>query len=617
MPTELTASTDFLLLRPEWSTRTARELVDQMEAGYVVARGPGPNCWRVWTQTKGLKLLDAIAEDEPVGSSPVFLNGPDIPTVEAGSDPDGWPDLCVVTEEDRLIGIHDAENSYRGVEVSRDLSMTYAGQTPEARSLEAVFPRRIGVGSSAKLVLTLTSEPGGLSSLGIDLPVGAEVEVVVQARGGLEVDGAGDGILTVSDDEMPPTLLFKILAKALGPARLRIFAFHNSCSLGKLDVAAQVVPIGGDGLETERTLSRPLGATVVGQPDLSLLIFENTQSGVTTFDIKLMAPGLGFNFKKYKPISFATDPSVYFRDIFDDIERLGKRRTDLPERLAARGCHLFEALLPADLQADLWNLRDRIESVQVQSEDPWIPWELLKLCGTTEEGFTEGPFLCEKYTLTRWVPGVSQKPLLSLSNMAVVVPGDSGLRFAAEELNDLIKLAGGERRVTKIPARFLQVRKALAQGVYDGFHFSGHGLADKGNPNRSSVRLEAGDEMSAEELCGVVANLGRARPLVFMNACQIGRTGMSLTDVGGWAFQFVRAGAGAFVGAYWSVYDRPAQRFAKAFYNCLLAGHSIGSAGREARAEIRADDDPTWLAYTVYADPAAAVGLGKEEPKEA
>jgi CHAT domain-containing protein len=178
-------------------------------------------------------------------------------------------------------------------------------------------------------------------------------------------------------------------------------------------------------------------------------------------------------------------------------------------------------------------------------------------------------------------------------------------------------LASGDRRVTKIPARFLHVRKALAQGVYDGFHFSGHGLAGEGDPNRSAVRLEAGEEMSAEELCGVVANLGKAKPLVFMNACQIGRTGMSLTDVGGWASQFLRAGAGAFVGAYWSVYDSPARGFASAFYTRLLAGNSVGAAARAARAEVRVDDDPTWLAYTVYADPAAVIGRGKEGPKDA
>jgi hypothetical protein len=33
----------------------------------------------------------------------------------------------------------------------------------------------------------------------------------------------------------------------------------------------------------------------------------------------------------------------------------------------------------------------------------------------------------------------------------------------------------------------------------------------------------------------------------------------------------------------------------------------IGDAVREARAAVRAGGDPTWLAYTVFADPLARV----------
>ena len=42
----------------------------------------------------------------------------------------------------------------------------------------------------------------------------------------------------------------------------------------------------------------------------------------------------------------------------------------------------------------------------------------------------------------------------------------------------------------------------------------------------------------------MVANLGLAKPLVVLNACQIGRSAMSLTDIGGWAARFLRAGGG-------------------------------------------------------------------------
>jgi CHAT domain-containing protein len=82
---------------------------------------------------------------------------------------------------------------------------------------------------------------------------------------------------------------------------------------------------------------------------------------------------------------------------------------------------------------------------------------------------------------------------------------------------------------------------------------------------------------------------------------------MSLTGAGGFAQRFLEAGAGAFIGTYWSVYDQPAIDFAKATYNRLLAGTPIARAVKEARNQIQSSGDATWLAYTVFADPLSAV----------
>jgi CHAT domain-containing protein len=84
---------------------------------------------------------------------------------------------------------------------------------------------------------------------------------------------------------------------------------------------------------------------------------------------------------------------------------------------------------------------------------------------------------------------------------------------------------------------------------------------------------------------------------------------MSLTGIGGWAKRFLEAGAGAFIGAYWSVYDEPAEKFTEAFYPLLLGGTPIGEAVKSARAAIKPLGDPTWLAYTIFADPLAAVQI--------
>src|SRR3712207_8114333 len=41
---------------------------------------------------------------------------------------------------------------------------------------------------------------------------------------------------------------------------------------------------------------------------------------------------------------------------------------------------------------------------------------------------------CEAFEVTRWIPGVARRPRLTLNNLAVVAPRDSGLGSARKEL---------------------------------------------------------------------------------------------------------------------------------------------------------------------------------------
>jgi CHAT domain-containing protein len=171
----------------------------------------------------------------------------------------------------------------------------------------------------------------------------------------------------------------------------------------------------------------------------------------------------------------------------------------------------------------------------------------------------------------------------------------------------MLSLDDASRKVTQLSATFASVHEALASGRYDGWHFTGHGAARTGSSDRAGIFLQGEDPFTPLDLSGAAANVGLATPLVFLNACQVGRGGMSLTGIGGWARRFLDAGAGAFIGTYWSVYDTPAFDFAKEFYRALLNGRGIGQAAMEARLAIRDRGDPTWLSYTIFADPTATL----------
>lgn len=359
-------------------------------------------------------------------------------------------------------------------------------------------------------------------------------------------------------------------------------------------------------------------------PDLNLLITEERAGHDLLLHFRLTTADdrLGDNLTPHGPIALRVPPSRFFHQFFEEID--ASRRPASPSRLlgdpegradraplasdrrlAARGLRLFREVLPPSLRDRLWQLRDRLSTVLIQSEEPWIPWELCKLQGRAAGRTVEGPFFAEAFELARWLPGVSFRSIPRLGAVALVQPADSNLPASARESAYLQSLAGPNRRVEPIPATTLDVQDAMAGARFDAWHFTGHGVHRHDDPERSAILLESGDRLTPEDLGGIVGNLGMAQPLIFLNACQTGLVGSSLTDLGGWAAAFLRHGASAFLGASWQVDDAAACRFARSFYSSLLAGQPIARAVRLARLAIRRPGDPSWLAYTLFAHPDA------------
>jgi CHAT domain-containing protein len=175
----------------------------------------------------------------------------------------------------------------------------------------------------------------------------------------------------------------------------------------------------------------------------------------------------------------------------------------------------------------------------------------------------------------------------------------------------------GARAVTATPNG---VERLLRGGNFDLLHFSGHGAARADNIADAQVLLKGrrrGNVVTHEFLSAtdVSENLDWADPsvggpLVVLNACQTGRVGELFTTVGGFATAFLNAGASAFVSCLWSVHEEPARVFVESLYEELLKGTPISRASAVARAAAREADDPTWLAYVVYARPDAVLATG-------
>lgn len=335
------------------------------------------------------------------------------------------------------------------------------------------------------------------------------------------------------------------------------------------------------------------------EPDLTLHVLERPGGRRKLFELLLTArdPGLGFNQHPFGIVGLEASPEVFFRHHFKEVEEQGGVRS--------LGAYLSAQLLRPDLRKTLSGLRHRGKTLQIISADPWIPWEILRIEDSPESREVDGPCLAEAFALTRWLPSKRQTGYLPLSRMAAVVPRDSGLDHAEDEWQDLERLAANGRQVERIPARLHEIEKAFRSGVYDGWHFTSHGFFQESAPDLSAIWLEGNEKLTPVHLGAEASRMGVAHPLVFLNACHTGQSGLSLTGVGGWAFQFVSARAGAFLGTLWPIRDSRSRDFARAFYSGFLGGLPLGEAVRAARQAIRSETDPTWLAYTVFGNPLA------------
>jgi CHAT domain-containing protein len=276
-------------------------------------------------------------------------------------------------------------------------------------------------------------------------------------------------------------------------------------------------------------------------------------------------------------------------------------------RLQEIGWELYEQLFTPQLRQAYRALRQlRVQepnlSLLIVSDEPWIPWEMVL---PHEADLPAEDFLCAQFRMTRWLDGRGLPDGLNVSNAQVVVP-QSNLPsvkmeqdFFSQQLPPTVGFSGQWLDTAS------QVKDALRQGSNHWFHFACHGDFDYARPDESALQLQ-GDSLTPSQIVGPMrTGVAASRPLVFLNACHTAEAAFSLTRMGGWAERFVRAGASAFIGSLWEVNDVLAAEFAIKFYDEMLAGQTLGDAFHAARIHIRELDEanPTWLAYTLYADP--------------
>lgn len=133
-----------------------------------------------------------------------------------------------------------------------------------------------------------------------------------------------------------------------------------------------------------KTLRRSqVGLAMAARPNepAVLRIYEIVESGKVTlrFDLACVDPNIAVSESRTLPGGFSRD--VYVAEIFKGIETSWLATNRLYDqflaRLQANGIVMANELLPDKVREALWTHREAIRAIQVISEEPFIPWELL------------------------------------------------------------------------------------------------------------------------------------------------------------------------------------------------------------------------------------------------
>ena len=439
------------------------------------------------------------------------------------------------------------------------------------------------------------------------------------------VEGPSSGVLEVPEDGDSEPLVFVLVPRSLGPKTIRIRFEQDNTFVTTARLPTEVLEQVQGEPEQSRVESAPAIEPRGLPPDFTLYIERDTER-TYSLSVCLGDSDPGAPAERVGALTFEQEgsPGLYMRTRFEEldatvtdegataryadaVERLGN---NLYEKLFIRGgldSFYWERMYPRSKQQGGGAPGREAPTVQIVSDEPYIPWELLRPYRDTPRGIEVDPlFLCERFALARWMDVRHGADAVELFKVALVVP-PSNLSFVQEEVDTFERM----QREGRLQVERIETREALdtflARGGAHVVHFACHGHFDQEQPGRSLVML-GGDSLRPDDVAGKYLAFGRSRPLVFLNACDTGRRGFGLTGLEGWAETFVRtARVGGFIGSTWQTTDALASRFATAFYTFLSEGLSLGEAMRQARLAIKTPGDATYLSYSLYANPRARV----------
>lgn len=297
--------------------------------------------------------------------------------------------------------------------------------------------------------------------------------------------------------------------------------------------------------------------------------------------------------------------AAYTRDYMD--------RTASPvariKSIEGAGLTLFDDA-PESFKEVFWKLVDRgtvLRSMYVCSQEPYIPWELMIPSRRDQQLQPLGVMLA----IGRWISrkDVSPPQSLTLRSSWVIAPTYQGipdpLPQAPAEAQLVCQSLSGSLLT---PVDLQTIDERLGTEPRTLVHFICHG--EKGEHGIQTIYVDGTAQrlthLQIRAMAGVRKQCG-AKPVIFLNACEVGQPVPTLRGLGGFAKLFMDFGAGAVIAPLWSVKDVHAHEVARQFYSELQAKPTEPYARILQRIRARAYESghDTYAAYCFYGDPNA------------
>jgi hypothetical protein len=434
-------------------------------------------------------------------------------------------------------------------------------------------------------------------------------------------------------------------AKGMGYITALFFYQGYPCGRVKRAISIGIPSQSETNAATAKKSSGPSNATVTSSltipqngPDMTIVVIRTDS---TRYQYFILAPQAEnprsdvYEWKNYaNPASPKQTLESYYSRFGRDYEPSHTRNT-----LVSLGKELFKKAPPKvkDTLLSLIENKHAPRTVLVFSDEPYFAWELMIPYGYREQKADEP--LGVMSAVGRWTSDPSE----TFRSPARYVPVRKSIFWAPDYVTAEKLKSADEKQVLQDltdgkpidPPTYDRLCETLSESDATVLHFICHGTSgsedglptilaqEKAKTRRSESEPPEGEaprkeyyrsDVTAGEIatCKNVQHFFAKRPLIFLNACQVGQTVQTMTGTGGFGPQFLQMNAGAVIAPLWSVFNFAAEPVAKQFYTTMHDNPGVPFAKilQQIREKAYTGEPPeglsTYAAYCFYGDPLAA-----------